>query len=132
MAQESLEKKKVLIVDDDPSNSSFFEILLLKEGFDFVTVSNGKDALQLLKKESPTVFSLLVLDLMLPGFSGTEVLQELKKEIYRQVPILIVTARTLDDEAFAELKADPNVLDVLEKPIDHLRFRKKVREIIFS
>lgn len=132
MVQESIEKKKVLIVDDDPSNSSFFEILLLKEGLDFVTVSNGKDALQFLKKESAALFNLLILDLMLPGFSGTEVLTELKKEIYQQLPVLIVTARTLDEEAYAHLKSEPNVLEVLEKPIDHLRFRQIVRETFLS
>lgn len=132
MVQESIEKKKVLIVDDDPSNSSFFEILLLKEGLDFVTVSNGKDALQFLKKESAALFNLLILDLMLPGFSGTEVLTELKKEIYQQLPVLIVTARTLDEEAYARLKSEPNVLEVLEKPIDHLRFRQIVREMFLS
>lgn len=72
-----MERKKILIIEDDV----FFRDLLLKkfvkEGFDVFTAGDGKEAFDYLVSNSP---ELIILDLILPGLSGYEILSILKKD----------------------------------------------------
>ncbi|BCB95322.1 sporulation initiation phosphotransferase F [Dissulfurispira thermophila] len=80
--------KKILVVDDDRGVRLSFCEVLKGEGFLPIEASNGKEAIELFKKETPLA---VLLDLKMPGMDGLEVLQELKK-IDPDIPIIIVTA----------------------------------------
>jgi CheY-like chemotaxis protein len=69
------EKKKILIADDNKAISGILSLKLESDGFEVKTVSNGKDALDLLEKER---FDLLLLDLIMPEMNGFGVLENLK------------------------------------------------------
>jgi len=77
-------------VDDDPSILRFMKILLEGNGFEVKTASNGEEALQILRRLVPAV---LILDVELPGVSGFDLCQIIKRnERLAKVPVLFLTA----------------------------------------
>ncbi len=103
---------RVLVVEDEPDIAALIAYQLTREGFRVETSSNGSDALTAVNREIP---DLVVLDRMLPGMSGDEVLQSLKREAStRTIPILVLTARREQEDRIEgfELGAD----DYLAKP----------------
>lgn len=101
---------KVLLVDDEPTLLQALTYNLKKEGYDVLTAADGAQALKTARAENPDV---IVLDVMLPGFSGFDVCRTLRAE--STVPILMLTARSdeLDRVIGLELGAD----DYIVKPI---------------
>jgi len=83
--------QRVLIVDDEPDITALVAYHLAKEGYRVATASNGAEALKAAAEAAP---DLIVLDLMLPGASGYDVLQELRrKPETRDVGVILLTAR---------------------------------------
>jgi DNA-binding response OmpR family regulator len=108
-------KKTILIIDDDDAIREFLEILVKKEGFKTEAVENGKVARELLKTMKP---DLIILDLMLPGYGGFEILRELQMDDETEkIPVIIITGKYLDRTTAEMIKMEPNVFDFLEKPI---------------
>src|ERR1051326_6887782 len=82
---------RILVVDDEPDITALVAYHLAKEGYRVTTAGTGSDALRSAREERP---DLVVLDLMLPGHSGFEVLAELRRrEETRDVGVLLLTAR---------------------------------------
>ena len=84
---------KVLIIEDELSFSEAITFLLKKEGFEVLVANNGQDGINLFNKEGA---DLILLDLMLPGVSGTEVCRQIRPK--SQVPIIMLTARDTEIE----------------------------------
>lgn len=78
---------KILIVEDDPQLNKMVQTLLRKNNFEVAVAFSGTEALLLLEKET---FNLVLLDLMLPGLSGKEVLPKINK---LQIPVICVSAK---------------------------------------
>ncbi len=82
-------KLKLLVIDDDPV---FLEGYLFKfemEGFNVVLARNGKEGLEFAKKENPSV---ILLDILMPGMNGLEVLRKLKEDpATRDIPVVLAT-----------------------------------------
>jgi DNA-binding response OmpR family regulator len=78
----------VLIVDDDEVIRSLLRLTLPTEGFEVVEADSGDHALELVNGRSP---ALVLLDWRMPGRSGAEVLQELKRR-YPETPVIVLTA----------------------------------------
>ena len=99
----------ILIVEDEESLSDPLAYLLRKEGFEAVVAADGQEGLDLFASQD---IDLVLLDLMLPGMSGTEVCKKLRAE--SSVPIIMVTARDseIDKVVGLELGAD----DYVTKP----------------
>ncbi|MFA6407193.1 MAG: response regulator [Candidatus Paceibacterota bacterium] len=90
------EKKHVLIIEDDAFLVKIVTIHLEKEGFVVTNVSNAEDARVLFKKEPPHV---VLLDLMLPGVSGFELLEEMKKhETWKNTHVVILSNLSKDSD----------------------------------
>ena len=103
---------RVLVVEDEPDIAALVAYQLTREGFRVETASNGPDALRAVHREIP---DLVVLDRMLPGLSGDDVLKSLKAEaVTRGIPVLVLTAKREQEDRIAglELGAD----DYLTKP----------------
>ncbi|MEW5951463.1 MAG: response regulator [Elusimicrobia bacterium] len=115
--QENLGKpqeKLVLIVDDDDSIRDLLEFVVKKEGFKIEKAADGKSALEKAKNLNP---DLILLDLMLPGYGGFEILRELQSYETASIPIIIITGRYADRTTIELIKQEPNVKEFVEKPI---------------
>jgi len=107
--------KNILIVDDDDGIREYLEILIKKEGFKVTTASTGKDGREMAKTTKP---DLIVLDLMLPGYGGFEIIRELQMDDETsKIPIIVITGKYIDRTTREMIKMESNVFDFLEKPI---------------
>ncbi|HEX8372913.1 MAG TPA: response regulator, partial [Chthoniobacterales bacterium] len=112
----------VLIVDDENLNREILSRRLLREGYSSVGVSSGQEALEAVQKET---FDIILLDIIMPGLGGIEVLQILKTdESLRHLPVLMLSALTDIDRVArcVELGAD----DYLSKPINAVLLRARL------
>jgi DNA-binding response OmpR family regulator len=83
--------KQVLLIEDEPNIIEAISFILSRDGWTVKTHSNGADAVELVKQRQPDV---LILDVMLPGKSGYDILRELRDDpISAKVPVLMLTAR---------------------------------------
>jgi DNA-binding response OmpR family regulator len=121
-------KKTILVVDDDDTICSFFETVLLREGFNVFTVQSGEKALTLLKGDLCDKIDLVILDLMMPGRGGYDILRELQSPDYQNVPIIVATARTLDKETVDSIKMESNVQGFFSKPLNMIELKKTIRK----
>ncbi len=111
--------EKILIVDDDPDFRA--ELKAAFDEYDIVEAGDGRAALQILRE--PNEIDLVILDVMLPGLNGTEVLREIKKNV-PDMGIIILTGYSSKDIAIEALKGHAD--EYVEKPMDV----EKTREII--
>ena len=104
--------ERVLVVDDEPDIVALVAYHLAKAGYRVSTASSGTDALDAVRRERP---ALVVLDLMLPGMSGYEVLEQLRAaEATRDVAVLMLTARREEPDRIQGLSLGAD--DYLTKP----------------
>ena len=104
---------RILIVDDEEEIRRLLSRLVVQEGFEPLTVPDGKTALELIRRESPDV---LLLDIRMPGLDGMEVLRR-AKELDRDLPIIMITAHGIVKGAVEALRAGAH--DYLVKPFAH-------------
>ena len=104
--------ERVLVVDDEPDIVALVAYHLAKSGYRVSTAANGYDALGLARQERP---ALVVLDLMLPGLSGFDVMEQLRADDgTREVAILMLTARKDEPDRIRGLSLGAD--DYLTKP----------------
>jgi two-component system, OmpR family, alkaline phosphatase synthesis response regulator PhoP len=111
--------EKVLIVDDEPNILELLEYNLKKEGFDVIKAETGERAASILEKTKPEI---ILLDQMLPGIDGLELLKKIRSsDSFSDIPVIMVTARSdeIDKIIGLELGAD----DYVTKPFS-------VRELV--
>jgi two-component system phosphate regulon response regulator PhoB len=103
---------RILVVDDEPDITALVAYHLAKAGFRVSTAANGTDALKAAREERPDI---VILDLMLPGVSGYDVLAELRKqEETREVGVILLTARREETDRVRGLSLGAD--DYLTKP----------------
>jgi len=114
------EARSILVVDDDPHILDVLEAALKAEGYQVLRAADGEAALRLFGQRSP---DLVILDLMLPGFSGTEVCKGLRSR--SAVPIIMLTCRDeeIDRIVSLELGAD----DYITKPFSMRELLARVK-----
>jgi two-component system copper resistance phosphate regulon response regulator CusR len=101
---------KLLVVDDDPKYRAFVSRGLTESGITCETVASGEEALAALRKRD---YDLVLLDVMLPGLQGWDVLEAMRAE-GRDVPVIWVTARDALDERIKGLRMGGD--DYIVKP----------------
>lgn len=82
------QQKKVLVVDDQYGIRILLYEVLGKEGYSTFQAANGKQALEIVRKESP---HLVILDMKIPGMDGIEILKQIKK-IDENIKVIMMTA----------------------------------------
>ena len=114
---------RILVVDDEPTIRESVTYALEQEGFEVYAVDDGETGLRAAREET---FDAVVLDVMLPGLSGTEVCRRLRAE--SAVPIVMLTARTaeVDRVVGLELGAD----DYVAKPFAMRELVARIRAIL--
>ena len=105
------DRPSILVVDDDPNISRLEQLYLEKENFEVRVADRGDTALEQFRQNPP---DLILLDVMLPGMDGYQVLKAVRKS--GNIPVIMVTARgeTFDKVLCLELGAD----DYITKPFD--------------
>ena len=118
--------QRVLVVDDEPDITALVAYHLAKAGYRVSTAANGSDALHAAREERPDV---IVLDLMLPGASGYEVLQELRRmEETRQVGVILLTSRRDEADRIRGLSLGAD--DYLVKPFSPAELALRVAALL--
>jgi two-component system, OmpR family, phosphate regulon response regulator PhoB len=103
---------RILVVDDEPDITALVAYHLAKAGYRVSTAANGPDALKAARDERPDI---VVLDLMLPGVSGYDVLAEMRRrEETRDVGVILLTARREEADRIRGLSLGAD--DYLTKP----------------
>jgi two-component system, OmpR family, response regulator RegX3 len=115
--------ERILVVDDTPAILDGVVDALAAEGFDVRGEADGSAALEVAEAEP---FDLVILDLMLPGLSGTEICRRLRAE--STVPIIMLTAR--DAEADRVLGLEIGADDYITKPFSEVELLSRVRAIL--
>ncbi len=117
---------RILVVDDEPDITALVAYHLAKAGFRVSTATNGPDALKAAKEERPDV---VVLDLMLPGLSGYDVLAELRKrDETRDVGVILLTARRDEPDRIRGLSLGAD--DYLTKPFSPAELALRVQALL--
>ena len=114
---------KILVVEDEASFSDALAYLLGREGFEVVVAETGTDAVAEFERQGA---DLILLDLMLPGLSGTEVCRQIRTK--SQVPIIMLTAKDteVDKVVGLELGAD----DYVTKPYSSRELVARIRAVM--
>ncbi len=108
--------KKILVIDDDVHISDMIEEALTREGYSILKAYSGTEALYVLSKTSP---DLILLDLMLPGLSGEELLPKIK-----DIPVIVISAK-LDVDNKVRLLLD-GAADYITKPFDLSELKARI------
>ena len=116
-------KTRILLVDDDPNIRQLVNLYLEKEGFEVSMADRGDAALEQFRAAAP---DLMLLDVMLPGMDGWQVLREARKT--SNAPIIMLTAKdeTFDKVLGLELGAD----DYIAKPFDMKELVARIKAVL--
>jgi len=117
---------RILVVDDEPHIRRILTALLRIEGFE---VRLARDGTEGLKTWSNGHFDLVILDLIMPGASGLEVLAKIKSDPERRsTPVIILTAKGQDTDRQAALAGGAD--DFMTKPFSPKKLVARIREIL--
>ena len=117
---------RVLIVDDERRNVELLKVMLAPEGYVLLTATSGEDALALLADQQP---DLILLDVMMPGMDGYQVVAKIKQNpATNNIPVIMLTA--LDDRNARMLGLNAGAEDFLTKPVDRAELCVRVRNLL--
>lgn len=115
---------KILLVEDEPKLNQFVKKGLEQNGYSVDSTTNGSTAIEM---AAVTNYDLVILDLMLPGQSGFEVLDNMKR-FNIKIPVMILSALNGSEHVIEGL--DKGAIDYVKKPFDFGEFLARVRVII--
>lgn len=116
-------KTKVLVIDDDVNICELIRLYMEKEGYEVLSVHNGKKAIEAFSMFTPNI---VILDIMLPGADGWQVCREIRK--ISDIPIIMLTAKgeTFDKVLGLELGAD----DYIVKPFEPKELVARIKAVL--
>ena len=115
---------KILVVDDDKEIVELLSIYIKNEGYEPIAANSGQEALDQLAAHSD--IALMVLDIMMPGIDGIEVVKRVRKD--SQIPIIIVSAKTTDMDKIQGLITGAD--DYVTKPFNPLEIMARIRSLL--
>ncbi len=124
----SQEDQKVLVVDDNQDVRDLVVHFLSADGFHVYSASNGDEALAILKTNP---VNLVLLDVMMPGKSGLEVLTEIRtgsNKAIHDIPVMMITAKSTTEDI--DIALATGATSYVIKPFRATTIREKVRNIL--
>ncbi len=115
---------KILVIEDEPTLSRLLSYNLMQEGYDTTVIDHGGEGLQAAIQGS---FDLIILDIMLPGMNGFEILNRLHQNNIR-TPVIILTARNAEEEVVQGLKHGAD--DYITKPFGVAELLARVSAVL--
>jgi len=120
--EESISKRKILIVDDIAFNRTVLSKILAKSGHELVIATSGEQALTQLEIASPDI---VLLDFMMPGMSGLDVLRMMKDNSrFREIPVIFLTAS--DEMEYMTEAFNAGAVDYITKPFKAAELNARV------
>ena len=116
-------QRNILVVEDEEKLARFVELELRHEGYEVMKCGNGRDALDIAEKGG---FDLILLDIMLPGLNGLEVLRRLRTS--SDVPVILLTARDAVMDKVSGL--DAGASDYITKPFAIEELLARIRVVL--
>ena len=119
-------RPRVMIVDDERMNRDILEVMLAPEGYQLVTASSGEEALDLVREQPP---DLILLDIMMPGLDGYQVVARIKASVgSRHIPVIMLTA--LNDPNSRTHGLSAGAEDFIAKPVNRADVCERVRNLL--
>ena len=116
----------IYLVEDDPSIRKLVSYALSNNGFEVQSFENGEDMFKLLSSIKPELF---LLDIMLPGLSGLEILAKLKSEsAWREIPVIMLTAKSTEYDKVLGL--DSGADDYIPKTFGMMELLSRIRAVL--
>jgi DNA-binding NtrC family response regulator len=115
---------RILVVDDEQDNCDYLKLVLTREGYEVITTTDPTQTVDILRGSD---FHLVILDMMMPQMSGTEVLEQIRK-YDTDIAVIVATAYPTVDTAVASLKAQAS--DYVKKPMEPDQFIAAVRNAL--
>ncbi|MFD1956588.1 response regulator transcription factor [Paenibacillus thailandensis] len=115
---------KVLVIEDEPTLARLLSYNLSQEGYETTVIDHGGEGLQTALQQS---FDLIILDIMLPGLNGFEVLNRLRQS-GTKTPVIILTARNAEEEVVQGLKHGAD--DYITKPFGVAELLARVSAVL--
>lgn len=119
----SPEKRNILVVDDEPKIVEVVSSFLKSRGYGVFCAENGKEALAMLDREN---IALVILDLMLPGMTGEEVCQAIRKK--SRVPVIMLTAKADESSLLTGLSLGAD--DYIAKPFSLKELQARMEAVL--
>lgn len=117
---------RILVADDTEGQRMLLEMLLSADGHEVHLVSDGREALEYLKTETP---DLAILDVAMPHITGVDVCHRMKRvPRLKHVPVIILTA--LNDQSTREMARMAHADAVVNKPLEGKDFRATVKDVL--
>ena len=112
--------KKILVIDDEPEIISLMTGWLTHEGYEVISAQDGDQGLWQIKSQKP---DLIILDALIPGMTGYQLLEEVKNQSaeIREIPVILISGRASMREI------ETNVFAFVSKPFDPKDFLEKIR-----
>jgi len=118
---ETKEKQCVLVVDDQPKVLRFIEIDLKLRGFEVISTTSGREALDLVKSAKPDI---MLLDIIMPEIDGFEVLKELRT--FMDLPVIVFSASPGNHDSAMQLGAN----DFMPKPFNADEMVSRIKKLV--
>lgn len=119
-----LMSQKVLVIEDEPTLARLLSYNLTQEGYDTTVIEHGVEGLQTALQRS---FDLIILDIMLPGMNGFEILSRLRQS-GNGTPVIVLTARNAEEEVVQGLKRGAD--DYITKPFGVAELLARVSAVL--
>jgi putative two-component system response regulator len=120
------DKPVILVVDDQPQNIELLEAYLAHQNYEIVTAASGEEAL---KKLSGNPIDLILLDVMMPGMDGFEVIRRVRQDnTHQSLPIILVTALRETEDRVKGIEAGCD--DFISKPVEKMELLARVRSLL--
>lgn len=119
--------ERILCVDDEPEMVELLRLILGSRGYEIIGVRSGQEALETLERES---VDLILLDLMMPGMDGWEVVRRLRaNEATASIPVIVVTAKSQQVDRVLGLRI-VKVDDYIAKPFTPRELLDAVQRVL--
>ncbi|MCZ7583813.1 MAG: two-component system response regulator [Deltaproteobacteria bacterium] len=120
------ERPLILVIDDEAQNRRVLEAILVSQGYEVIAAERGEEGLEAARGTDPDI---VLLDIMMPGLDGYDVLAALKEDDRtRHVPVVMVTALTQVEDRVRALDAGAD--DFMSKPVDKTEVRARIRSLL--
>lgn len=118
--------QKIVIADDEEHLGHMIKFKLERSGFDVIWKMDGRQALESIREERP---ALVILDVMMPGLTGFEVLETLKGDVeLKDIPVVMLTARSQESDIVRGLEL--GAADYMIKPFRPAELLARVKRLI--
>lgn len=118
--------KQVLLIEDEPNIIEAIRFILSRDGWEVKTHANGKDAVETVRATKPDV---IILDVMLPGRSGFDILSEIRGDsVLGGTPVLMLTARGQSKDR--EMAERAGASHYMTKPFSNSEILETVRRLV--